>query len=80
MLCSLSLFSRKDAIAHELYENFWSPREYGDYARKHIIRIPSCMDLSVDGIELDVQLTKDGELVVIHEKVCEHSCFAYLLR
>ena len=26
------------------------------------------MDLGVDGIELDVQLTKDGQLVVIHDE------------
>src|SRR6476619_6139509 len=26
------------------------------------------LDLGVDGIELDVQLTKDGELVVIHDE------------
>lgn len=29
------------------------------------------MEMGADGIELDVQLTKDGEVVVIHDEVID---------
>ena len=37
------------------------------------------MDLGVDGIELDVQLTKDGELVVIHDEKIDRTTDGYRL-
>lgn len=63
------------------YTKIFSHRgSMGTMPENTLLGFRHALDLSVDGIELDVQLTKDGELVVIHEKVCEHSCFAYLLR
>ena len=69
VLFSIS-FSKREGIVldHETNKNIWSPWKYGNDARKHIIRNSPCARFGVDGIELDVQLTKDGELVVIHDE------------
>ncbi|WP_268876043.1 glycerophosphodiester phosphodiesterase [Gottfriedia luciferensis] len=40
----------------------------GTYPENTMISFKACEDLGADGIELDVQLSKDGEIVVIHDE------------
>lgn len=40
----------------------------GTYPENTMISFIACEKLGADGIELDVQLTKDGEIVVIHDE------------
>jgi len=40
----------------------------GDYPENTILSFKQAINHGVDGIELDVQLTKDGEIVVIHDE------------
>ena len=68
--CSILYFIRKKG--YEVYgirTKIDHRGSTGDHARKHIIKFSSCTwNLGVDGIELDVQLTSDGHLVVIHDE------------
>ncbi|MCL9971333.1 glycerophosphodiester phosphodiesterase [Anoxybacillus kestanbolensis] len=45
----------------------------GEYPENTMIAFQQAYDLGVDGIELDVQMTKDGELVVIHDERIERT-------
>ena len=40
----------------------------GKYPENTILAFQKALEEGVDGIELDVQLTKDGELVIIHDE------------
>ncbi|WP_255294784.1 glycerophosphodiester phosphodiesterase [Bacillus sp. AFS041924] len=40
----------------------------GNYPENTMVSFMACEDLGADGIELDVHLTKDGEIVVIHDE------------
>lgn len=40
----------------------------GEYPENTLLSFQAAIDQGVDGIELDVQLTKDGEIVVIHDE------------
>jgi glycerophosphoryl diester phosphodiesterase len=40
----------------------------GTYPENTMVSFIACEKLGADGIELDVQLTKDGEIVVIHDE------------
>lgn len=40
----------------------------GTYPENTMVSFMACEKLGADGIELDVQLTKDGEIVVIHDE------------
>ena len=40
----------------------------GTMPENTLLRFRHALELGVDGIELDVQLTKDGQLVVIHDE------------
>lgn len=45
----------------------------GEYPENTMIAFQRAYELGVDGIELDVQMTKDGELVVIHDECIERT-------
>ena len=40
----------------------------GLYPENTLLSFEKCLEYSPDAIELDVQLTKDGELVVVHDE------------
>ena len=40
----------------------------GKYPENTILAFQKALEEGVDGIELDVQLTSDGELVIIHDE------------
>lgn len=40
----------------------------GRYPENTLLAFEKAMEIGVDGIELDVQLTKDGEVVIIHDE------------
>ncbi|MCG3084207.1 glycerophosphodiester phosphodiesterase [Anoxybacillus sp. LAT_35] len=45
----------------------------GEYPENTMISFQRAYELGVDGIELDIQMTKDGELVVIHDECIERT-------
>ncbi len=50
----------------------WAHRGASGYAPENTIEaFQLAVEMNADGIELDVQLTKDGELVVIHDEVID---------
>ena len=50
----------------------WGHRGASGYAPENTIpAFEKAVELGADGIELDVQLTKDGELVVIHDETID---------
>ena len=40
----------------------------GKYPENTLLAFQKALDEGVDGIELDVQLTSDGEVVIIHDE------------
>ena len=50
----------------------WAHRGASGYAPENTMAaFEKAVELGADGIELDVQLTKDGELVVIHDETID---------
>ena len=50
----------------------WGHRGASGYAPENTMTaFEKAVELGADGIELDVQLTKDGELVVIHDETID---------
>lgn len=45
----------------------------GNYPENTLISFKAAIDAGADGIELDVQMTKDGELVVIHDETVDRT-------
>ncbi len=58
-------------------EKRWKEHSCGDTAVRAVMhrkiqwKLEKAVELGADGIELDVQLTKDGELVVIHDETID---------
>ena len=47
----------------------WAHRGASGYAPENTLdAFQKAVEMGADGIELDVQMTKDGELVVIHDE------------
>lgn len=46
----------------------------GQYPENTLLAFQKAIELGVDGIELDVHLTRDGELVVIHDEKVDRTC------
>lgn len=52
----------------------WAHRGASGYAPENtIFAFEKAIEMGADGIELDVQLTKDGELVVIHDETIDRT-------
>lgn len=52
----------------------WAHRGASGYAPENtMIAFEKAIEMGADGIELDVQLTKDGELVVIHDETIDRT-------
>ena len=50
----------------------WAHRGASGYAPENTMAaFEKAVEMGADGIELDVQLTKDGELVVIHDETID---------
>ena len=50
----------------------WAHRGASGYAPENTIpAFQKAIEMGADGIELDVQLTKDGELVVVYDETLE---------
>lgn len=53
----------------------WAHRGASGYAPENTLEaFQKAIDLQADGIELDLQLTKDGKLVVIHDETLHRLC------
>lgn len=46
----------------------------GNYPENTILSFRKAVEAGVDGIELDVHLTKDGEVVIIHDEAIDRTC------
>lgn len=46
----------------------------GKYPENTMLAFQKAIELGVDGIELDVHMTRDGELVVIHDEKVDRTC------
>jgi len=46
----------------------------GKYPENTMLAFQKAVELGVDGIELDVHLSKDGELVIIHDETVDRTC------
>ena len=46
----------------------------GKYPENTMLAFQKAVELGVDGIELDVHMTKDGELVIIHDEKVDRTC------
>ena len=44
-----------------------------DYPENTMISFRKAIELNMDGIELDVQLSKDGEMVIIHDETLDRT-------
>lgn len=52
----------------------WAHRGASGYAPENtIVSFQKAIDMGADGIELDVQMTKDGEIVVIHDETVDRT-------
>lgn len=52
----------------------WGHRGASGYCPENtIIAFEKALDMGVDGIELDIQLTKDGKIVVIHDETIDRT-------
>lgn len=46
----------------------------GKYPENTMLAFEKAVEIGVDGIELDVHLTKDGEIVIIHDEDIKRTC------
>ena len=52
----------------------WAHRGASGYAPENTLEaFRKAIEMGADGVELDVQLTKDGELVVIHDETVDRT-------
>ena len=52
----------------------WAHRGASGYAPENTLKaFQKAVEMGADGVELDVQLTKDGELVVIHDETVDRT-------
>ena len=52
----------------------WAHRGASAYAPENtMVSFQKAVEMKADGIELDVQMTKDGELVVIHDETIDRT-------
>ena len=52
----------------------WAHRGASGYAPENTLAaFQEAIDMGADGIELDVQLTKDGQIVVIHDETVDRT-------
>ena len=52
----------------------WAHRGASGYAPENTLEaFQKAVEMGADGVELDVQLTKDGELVVIHDETVDRT-------
>lgn len=52
----------------------WAHRGASGYAPENTLEaFRKAVEMGADGVELDVQLTKDGELVVIHDETVDRT-------
>ena len=59
----------------------WAHRGASGYAPENTLdAFRKAVEMGADGIELDVQMTKEGELVVIHDETLALSHRIYILR
>ena len=50
----------------------WAHRGASGYAPENtMIAFEMAADMRADGIELDIQLTKDGEIIVLHDETID---------
>ncbi len=60
---------RKDRFKRKDRPLIWAHRGASGYAPENtMVSFEKAIELKADGIELDVQLTKDGQMVVIHDE------------
>lgn len=53
----------------------WAHRGASGYAPENTLEaFQKAIEQNADGIELDVQMTTDGELVVIHDETIDRVC------
>ena len=45
----------------------------GKYPENTMLAFQKAIEVGADGIELDVQLTKDGEVVIIHDETIDRT-------
>ena len=45
----------------------------GKYPENTMLAFQKAVEIGADGIELDVQLTKDGEVVIIHDETIDRT-------
>ena len=43
----------------------------GKYPENTLLAFEKAIDVGADGVEFDVQLTKDGEVVIIHDETLD---------
>ena len=54
--------------------NIYAHRGFsGKYPENTILAFKKCLDMDIYGIELDVQLTKDEEIVIIHDETIDRT-------
>ena len=46
----------------------------GKYPENTMLAFRKAIEVGADGIELDVHLTKDGQLVIIHDETTDRTC------
>lgn len=46
----------------------------GKYPENTLLAFRKAIEIGADGIELDVQISKDGELVIIHDEAVDRTC------
>lgn len=52
----------------------WAHRGASGYAPENTLAaFQEAVDMGADGVELDIQLTKDGEMVVIHDETVDRT-------
>ena len=68
-MCSIKLLIRYMERVGMNNTKVWAHRGASAYAPENTLEaFKLAVDIGSDGIELDVQLSKDGELVVIHDE------------
>ena len=45
----------------------------GKYPENTMLAFEKAVEIGADGVELDVQLTKDGEVVIIHDETIDRT-------
>ena len=56
-----------------MIKNFGHRGFSGKYPENTMLAFEKAIEVGADGIELDVQLTKDGEIVVIHDETIDRT-------